>query len=147
MPYRKIPAIVLIVCVLIAGAPTRVLADDLWRRDKMLHLLNQVRRNHGLPVLRINAPLSHDAYLHSRAMAQRGYLFHTADLWSSVRAYSPSMWGETIGAARLLRTVRTLWLRSSTHRRILLTAGYRRVGIGVSRGGGLLWVTADFYGG
>lgn len=147
MTYRKILSILLIVVVLIAGTSIRVLADDLGRRNKMLHLLNQTRRNHDLPVFRLNASLSHQAWLHSKAMAQRGSLFHTADLYGAVRAYHPSMWGENIGAAAWLKHVRTLWMRSTPHRQNLLKRGYRRVGIGVARGGGLLWVTTIFYGG
>jgi len=147
MSHRKIPFILLIVVVLIAGAPTRVRADDLGRRDKMLHLLNQTRRNHGLPVFRLNASLSHSAWLHSKAMAGRGYLFHTSDLYGTVRAYHPSMWGENIGEAGWLKLVRTLWMRSAPHRANVLKPGYRRVGIGVVRAGGMLWVTTIFYGG
>jgi uncharacterized protein YkwD len=147
MPYRKIAFLLLVVVVLIAGTSTRVLADDLVRRDKMLHLLNQTRRNHDLPTFRLNASLSHDAWRHSKAMAERGYLFHTADLYGVVRSYQPTMWGENVGEAGWLKLVRTLWMRSAPHRQNILKPGFRRIGIGVVKARGMLWVTTIFYGG
>jgi uncharacterized protein YkwD len=147
MPYRKIAFLLLVVVVLIAGTSTRVLADDLVRRDKMLHLLNQTRRNHNLPTFRLNASLSHYAWRHSKAMAERGYLFHTADLYGVVRSYQPTMWGENVGEAGWLKLVRTLWMRSAPHRQNILKPGFRRIGIGVVKARGMLWVTTIFYGG
>lgn len=147
MTYRKTLSLVLVVVVLVAGASTEVRADDLVRRHKMLHLLNQTRRNHDLPVFRLNRSLSHYAWQHSKAMAQRGYLFHTADLYGTVRSFHPSMWGENVGEAAWLKLIRTLWMRSAPHRENLLKRGFRRIGIGVVKARGVLWVTAIFYGG
>jgi uncharacterized protein YkwD len=147
MTYRKILSLVLVVVVLVAGASTEVRADDLARRHKMLDLLNQTRRNHDLPIFRLNRSLSHYAWRHSKAMAERGYLFHTADLYGTVRSYHPSCWGENVGAGGTLRLLRTLWMRSATHRQNILKPGFRRIGIGVVKARGLLWVTTIFYGG
>ena len=80
-------------------------------------------------------------------MADRNELFHTANLWAAVRAYSPSTWGENVGVARWLRRVRTLWMQSGGHRDNILNPRFRRIGIGVVRSGGMVWVTTIFYGG
>ena len=136
----------LVVVVLIAGALPQASATT-TRRARMLSLLNQTRRNHGLPTFRLNLALSSTAYSHSRAMADRNELYHTANLWNAVRAYSPSPWGENVGYARWLTRVRTMWMQSGGHRANILNPAFRRIGIGVVRARGVLWVTAIFYGG
>jgi uncharacterized protein YkwD len=146
MTHRKLPLLVLVVAVLVAGMSSPARADDIPRRDRMLHLLNQTRRNHGLPVFRLNVELSHFAWRHSRRMAERNDCFHTANLYDAVRSYSPSTWGENVAAAGTLRRVRKLWMGSAGHRANILNPRFRRIGIGVKRARGLVWVTAIFYG-
>lgn len=147
MTHRRLPIVVVVVAVSVAVTASPVIADDLPRRDKMLHLLNQTRRNHDLPILRLNGELSHDAWRHSKRMAERNKLFHTADLYDAVRAYHPSTWGESVGVAGTLRRVRTLWMQSSDHRANILKPRFRRIGVGVVKARGMVWVTAIFYGG
>jgi uncharacterized protein YkwD len=137
----------LVVAVLVAGMSSPVHADDVTRRDKTLHLLNQTRRNYGLRVFRLNADLSHFAWQHSRRMADRNECFHTVDLYGAVRSYSPSTWGENVGEAGTLRRIRTLWMGSAGHRANILNPRFRRVGIGVVKARGVMWVTVIFYGG
>lgn len=147
MTYRRLSLLVLVVAVLVAGTPSTALADDLGRRGRMLRILNTTRRNFNLPVFRLNRELSHTAWLHSKRMVSANRLFHTQDLYSKLRAYHPSTWGENLGAAGSLKFVRTLWLRSSSHRHNLLKPRFRRIGIGVVWARGRVWVTATFYGG
>jgi uncharacterized protein YkwD len=147
MTRRRIPLLVLVVAVLVAGMSSPVHADDVSRRDRMLHLLNQTRRNHGLPVFRLNVDLSHFAWRHSKRMAEKRDCFHTQDLYDAVRSYQPSTWGENVGAAGSSRRIRTLWMGSSGHRVNILNARFRRIGIGVVKAHGMVWVTAIFYGG
>jgi uncharacterized protein YkwD len=146
MTYRRLPLLVLVVAVLVAGMPSPADADDVTRRQKVLHLLNQTRRNHGLPVFRLNVDLSHSAWRHSKRMAERYRCFHTTNLYDVVRTYQPSTWGENVGAAGTLLRIRTLWMRSGGHRANILKPGFRRIGIGVVKARGLLWVTTIFYG-
>jgi uncharacterized protein YkwD len=138
---------VVVVAVLVAGMSSTAHADNLPARDKMLRLLNQTRRNHGLPTFRLNVQLSHNAWLHSKRMAERNQIFHTYNLYDAVRAYSPSTWGENVGKAAFLTRVRTLWMQSSGHRANILKARFRRIGIGVVKARGWVWVTTIFYGG
>jgi uncharacterized protein YkwD len=147
MTYRRLPLLVVVVSVLLAGMSSTAHADDLTRRNKMLHLLNQTRRSHGLPTFRLNLTVSHRAWLHSKSMANQNTLFHTGNLYDAVRAYRPSTWGENVGMAGLVTRVRTLWMQSAGHRHNILNGRYRRIGIGVVRARGVVWVTAIFYGG
>lgn len=147
MTYRRLPLLVVVVSVLLAGTSSIAHADDLARRNKMLHLLNHVRETHGRPLFRLNVTVSHRAWLHSKAMASQNRLFHTSNLYDAVRAYRPSTWGENVGMAGFLARVRTLWMQSPSHRANILNARYRRIGIGVVRARGVVWVTAIFYGG
>jgi uncharacterized protein YkwD len=147
MSYRKLPILALVVVVLAAGTGPTASASVASRRHRMLSLLNQTRRNHDLPIFRMNLALSRTAWQHSRAMADRNDLFHTANLWAAVRAFSPSTWGENVGVARLLSRIRGLWMGSGGHRDNILNPRFRRIGIGVVRARGRLWVTTIFYGG
>lgn len=148
MTRRKLPILVVVVAVLVAGASSSsVHASVVPPRVKMLRLLNQSRQTHGRPVLRLNATVSYRAWLHSRNMVRQNTLFHTRRLYQAVRAYRPSAWGENVGVAGLVTRVRTLWMQSAGHRAILLSPRYRRVGVGIVKARGGVWVTAIFYGG
>jgi uncharacterized protein YkwD len=147
MFHRKLPIVVLVVAVLVSGtASTGVRAAELTPRQRMLQLLNQARRNHGLAVFRSNLELSKSAWNHSKRMAERNQLFHTANLYEAVRTWGPSTWGENVGFARWLKRIRTMWMNSSGHRYNILNPRFRRVGIGVVKARGRVWVTAIFYG-
>ena len=147
MSYRKLPLLVLVAVVLVTGTAFRTDATVVSNRDRMLFLLNQTRRSHGLPIFRLNIVLSRTAQSHSRAMADRNTLFHTTNLWYAVRAFSPSTWGENVGYAPWLKRLRTLWMQSGGHRANILNPRFRRIGIGVARARGVFWVTTIFYGG
>lgn len=147
MVRRKIPIVVMLVVALLAVTPSPAHASTTTRRAKMLHLLNAVRVNHGLATFRLNADLSRLARRHSLKMAEQRRLFHTVDLYSCVRAYRPSTWGENVGYAGTLVRLRTLWMNSSGHRHNILNGRFRRIGIGVVLSRGSLWVTTIFYGG
>jgi uncharacterized protein YkwD len=147
MTYRRLPLLVVVVAVLLAGMSSTAHADDLARRNKMLHLLNHIRQTHGRPTFRLNVTVSHRAWLHSKAMASQNNIFHTGNLYDAVRVYRPSTWGENVGMAGLLTRVRTLWMHSAGHRANILNTRYRRIGIGVVKARGAVWVTTIFYGG
>ena len=147
MSYRKLPILALVVLVLVAGTAPSASGTVASQRDRMLSLLNQTRRSHGLPIFRLNLSLSRTAQSHSRAMADRNTLFHTTNLWAAVRAFGPSTWGENVGYAQWLRRLRTLWMQSGGHRENILNPRFRRIGIGVVKARGVFWVTTIFYGG
>lgn len=128
--------------------------------------LNRVRAARGLQPLRSANGLTSAAVTHSRSMVLRGFFAHTSPdgtpFHDRVRRYYPSRgwasWsvGETLLAstgATDAQTIVAMWLRSSPHREIVLTAGWRDVGVGVVyrssapgayAGAETLVVTADF---
>jgi uncharacterized protein YkwD len=69
-------------------------------------------------------------------MASAGELFHSGSL-------SPGQ-AETVGKGTTLRAIVRGFLRSPTHRKILLGRSYHRVGVGVATGRGFKWATLIF---
>jgi uncharacterized protein YkwD len=127
-----------------ASAGTRTPATEMkWT---MFHLVNTARRNHGLKALNLNATLSRTAWRHSTRMAERGTVFHTANLYDTVRRYDPRRWGENVGMAGTVRRLFRLFMGSADHRANILGRAYRYVGVGMVRSGGRVWGTLIFYG-
>ena len=102
MFHRKLPIVVLMVAVLVAGtASTEVHAAELdpAAADAPAPEPSAAEpRPGGLPL----EPRSLEvAWNHSKRMAERNQLFHTANLYEAVRTWSPSTWGENVGFASL----------------------------------------------
>lgn len=116
-------------------------------RSTMFQLVNGSRRHHDLRALDLNATLSKKAWRHSKRMAERNSVYHTTDLWSLVRRYRPSAWGENVGMAGTLKRMEILFMRSAPHRANILSSRFRHIGVGVVRARDRIWVTLDFYGG
>jgi uncharacterized protein YkwD len=116
-------------------------------RRKLFSLTNSARRNNGMRPFTINWRLSRRATEHSRRMANRSTVFHSANLYRMVRPWHPSIWGENVGMAGTVRRVHKLFMRSAVHRGNILRGSFSHVGIGVVQGAaGRVWVTAVFYG-
>lgn len=171
---RLLVALVAVAVAVAAGAtssPARTSDDrNLSARNalelQVLGEINAVRRRHGLGALRTSSGLRAAADAHSTAMATRGFFAHaSADgmhFSNRVRRYYPrgrfASWsvGETLlwsspeaNAAQALR----MWLNSPAHRKILLTARWREIGLsavhvdagpGIFKGAPVTVVTADF---
>ena len=152
-----------------AGARThegRTLAarDDV--ESGLLVQINALRRQHRLAPLRLNFSLRAAADAHSAAMANRGFFSHDSPdgtiFWKRVARFYPqgsrSYWsvGENllwsspdVAPADALK----MWLASPPHRKNLLTARWREIGLSaihVSSGPGVFnnapvtVLTADF---
>jgi len=125
-----------------ASAGTRARTTEMkWT---MFHLVNAARRSHGLNPLQMNARLSKTTYDHSIKMANRKTVFHTPDLYDTVRRYRPNRWGENVGMASTVRGLHRAFMRSYAHRANIFGT-YRKVGIGLVRSGGSTWATLIFY--
>ena len=146
----------------VEGTRTLVARDQL--EAGLLDEINALRRGHGLAPLRASARLRTAADAHSAAMAQRGFFAHESSdgtpFWRRVeRYYSKTrywsvgenlLWSSPdVDPARALR----MWMNSPGHRKILLTARWREVGLsavhvdagpGVFNGMPVTVVTADF---
>jgi uncharacterized protein YkwD len=135
--------------VLVAALPLTAGATSNPRemRQKLLSLTNSARRNNGLRPLDLNWRLSKCAIRHSRRMAERHTVYHTANLYRLVRRWHPSVWGENVGMAGTVRRIHRLFMRSASHRGNILRSGFAHAGIGVVRKGGRTWATVMFYGG
>ena len=136
----------------VGEAATRV-SYQAGSEQQVLVLLNQIRRQHGLGMLAFSAPLRSAARGHSADMLQNGYFDHNSptEAWDArVSRYLPSSTvGETIargrGATGSPAGIVSQWMHSALHRRVILNAGLRFVGIGVASGTpGAVMATADF---
>lgn len=127
--------------------------------------INSLRASKGLSRLRSNPALASTSLAHSISMAKHGYFAHEdfggAAFWQRIKArYRPTggSWevGENIVWASPelnARQALDLWLQSPPHRRTLLTAAWRDLGIGAVRAVGapgvyqgldVTIITADF---
>ena len=168
---RTVLAVVALAVAAVAASPTsareqapRSLTAQNALESGVLGQINALRRQHGLAPLSVNVRLRAAADAHSAAMASRGFFAHeSADgtsFWQRVQRYYPrkSYWsvGENllwsspdVDAAGALR----MWLNSPPHRKNLLTARWREIGLsavhvdsapGVYGGSAVTILTADF---
>ena len=136
----------------VAQAATRV-SYQAGSEQQVLVLLNQIRRQHGLPALAFSTPLRAAARGHSADMLQKGYFDHNspAEAWDTrILGYvTSSTVGETIargrGSSGSPAGIVNEWMHSVLHRHVILNGGLRFVGIGVAVGTpGAVMATADF---
>ena len=170
---RALAAVVALVLSLVAVSataaatqPSRTLAAADRLETQVLAELNSIRKRHGLVPLRLSRPLSSAADVHNRAMGTYGFFAHDSRdgsaFWKRVqRFYGPrgySNWsvGENLlwasgglSAGDALR----LWMNSPGHRKNILTARWREIGIsalnvsaapGVYGGRDVVIITTDF---
>ena len=118
--------------------------------------INGVRAAHGLRPLRFDRALRRAARAHSIDMVRRGYFAH-GPFALRLRHFGVRdgeigenlAWGTGWRAAA--PSIVSEWLASPPHRKVLLHASFRRVGVGTAVGpfaglGGARVVTADFAG-
>jgi uncharacterized protein YkwD len=123
-----------------SGYTTRAAALE----GQILATLNRVRTAHGLAALRRSPALTAAAREHSSEMARRGYFGHDSPSWNTFAARlshfypqgSRTSWavGENLlwSTSPLDATAALdMWLTSSKHRRIIFTARWRELGVGV----------------
>jgi uncharacterized protein YkwD len=117
-------------------------------RAAIVCLVNQQRARHGLRKLRLDARLSRAAKRHSRNMRDRRFFDHVSPGGSTpisrirhtgylARASRYAI-SENIawGAGRFATptAIVRMWMRSSGHRRNILTRRYRDLGVGIAFG-------------
>ena len=116
----------------------------------LLHLLNQARRQHGLPPLVTNGVLRTAARSHSREMALGGFIGHGSPSFGSfldrlgavVRA--GVLVGENVTCAITITQAETAFEASPGHLQNILEPRFRSAGIGIATGAPGLLVTEDF---
>ncbi len=149
----------------VAGGSRQVTTIPQLQAD-LLAAINDFRASRGLGRLRLNNALALTSVSHSISMAKHGFFSHEgydgSAFWQRIKArYKPasnSAWevGENLlwGTSELdAQQALDLWLQSPPHRRTLLTAAWRDVGVGavsaksapgVYQGLDVTIVTADF---
>ena len=144
----KIALVAVLVTGLTSLAPS-VSASTLTPRTRMLQATNNSRLNNGIHRVDIHWTMSRIARRHSIAMANRGYIFHTADPSSVyLQGVNWSTWGENVGVTgSTVASIQNAFMQSTGHRANILNQRFRRVALGTYRDdAGLLWVTVFFYG-
>jgi len=137
------PATAQAACASAAAVPQR--GELAAARAATLCLINRERRAHGLAPLRADRRLARAATRHSRRMVRLSFFDHVgpggSTMHKRVEAAGYTRWrtlGENIawGAGPLASPARIVaaWMRSPGHRRTILDARLREVGVGVARG-------------
>jgi uncharacterized protein YkwD len=156
---NRLALILAAVLVAALGLPLAATAQPGTSRSEreLIRRLNSVRAEHGLASLSTSRALGRAADRHSRDMLRRDFFDHSSSDGTPfdrrVRRYaSARKLGETLAAIGRRRggahTVVQMWMHSPPHRAIVLSAEFRRIGIG--RRWGTLGsakqavVTADF---
>jgi uncharacterized protein YkwD len=168
-------AIVLALALLSVGAGTASAASDVTGKlgaadrleSQVLVELNKIRRANGLVPLKISRPLTSAADTQSRAMGTFGFFQHESRdgsaFWKRIkRFYGPGSNGSWSVGENLLWSSSTyldaaealkLWMASPAHRRNILTARWREIGLsavsvsaapGIFGGRNVVIVTTDF---
>jgi uncharacterized protein YkwD len=131
---RRTPA--LLACAITAGAmllPTSAVAADAER--EAVDALNDVRRASGLPALRVSKNLNRSAGEYARKMLRLDYFGHgpSIDVAGGFQSAGETLAWHSGWNAQPRRTV-SRWMASPGHRAILLSPGFRWVGMGLARG-------------
>lgn len=149
-----------------ASTTARSLTQSATLESAILVELNAVRRAHGLRPLRASKPLAAAAVAHSRAMALHGFFrHHSRDgsvFWKRVqRYYGPRGYASWSVGENLLwstpgigaREAVAMWMKSPGHRKNILTARWREIGLsalavqgapGFFGGRDVVLITTDF---
>jgi uncharacterized protein YkwD len=101
----------------------------------MVSKINKVRARHGLPPLRSSPSLKRSSRRFARTMIRRDFFGHRSRVSASHRF---RRLGEAIamhsGGRPGVRGTLRGWLRSPSHRKLVLTRSRRYVGAGMARG-------------
>jgi uncharacterized protein YkwD len=128
MPRPPRVALATLACAGILGGAAPVEAAS-RSEQRLVAKVNHVRDNHGLRKVRIGATLNRRAHRWAAHLRRSGSFYHAR--LASGTAETLALRTCSSGTAR--RLVR-MWLRSSSHRSILLDRSARRIGPGVSAG-------------
>ena len=152
--YRSLTiATVLALCAVLipasAGAHKRAPGSCyayLAEEQAFAQLTNQARSSRSVGKLQLDPQLSWVARTHTRAMDDKGELFHATAPEITHRITHWTTIGENIGVgpADDVAGLQKAFMHSPLHRANLLDPTYKYVGVGVVVDGDTLWVTLDF---
>jgi uncharacterized protein YkwD len=146
----RVAALVVLVAagMLVSSLGAVAHAGDVTRKERLFRLTNEARVHHDRARVALADRLSHYAKRHSKAMAARGYLFHsdTSTLQRVLAPYHWSIGGENVGVGDSVTGLQDAFMASKPHRRNILRTAFDHTAIGIVRERGALWVTVIFYG-
>ena len=137
--------IALCAALLLSTAFASTTAGATSSKERQLYsMINDARNSNDRSRLSLSSRLSRRAHNHSERMAKSGSIFHSCLDCGKRRSYSTM--AENVGVGGSLGAVHHALMRSSGHRANILGSGFERVGVGVVRKGGRVWVTELFAG-
>jgi len=89
--------------------------------------------------LRIGWRIDRYAERHARRMCRQHRLYHGTYGWPY-----HSSWGQIVGYGPSTRATFRRFMHSAEHRAIILNPAFRRMGVGVAKANGIVWVVVDF---
>jgi uncharacterized protein YkwD len=131
---RRTPA--LLACAVTAGATLLLSSPAAAGPEReAIDALNDVRRANGLAPLRVSKGLSRSSGRYALRMLRHDFFGHgsSIDVPGRFRSAGETLAYHTGWKARPRRTVRR-WMASPGHRAVLLSPGFRWVGMGLARG-------------
>jgi uncharacterized protein YkwD len=142
---RALLAACIVACVLQPSAASASTRHDATEAG-IVRAMNAVRAHYGLPALRVSSALARAADAHSASMVRSNSLSHGA-MGSRLRRYTRARrlgenlaWMSRCSADQVVR----MWFNSAAHRHVMMTRGFRRVGVARRSSGSACFVTADF---
>jgi uncharacterized protein YkwD len=123
-------------------------ASDAERQ--LFNAVNQERKAHGLPPLKLDEALSNAARAHAQRMAEQGALSHQLSgepsLPSRARAAGAhfSWLSENVDEGQNAAAIHQSFMKSPQHRANILDGDMDSAGIGVVEGNGQLFAVEDF---
>ena len=151
MPRRRLGRLgtlllsVAVALTLFAGSPAQASGIGTRPERSMKRFINTARIRHDTDRLFFRRRLVRVARSHSRAMANQGSLFHSSNLGTKM----PRGWkivGENVGVGYSIESLHEAFMASAPHRKNNLRPAYERIGVGVVRRDGRIWITVVFYG-
>jgi uncharacterized protein YkwD len=136
---------VLISLLLFFGVSTVPASAVNGREMKLYHKINNARSNRGIAKLKLGARISKKAHKHSVNMAQKGELFHSC-LPCKFQGWNWHYLAENVAKAETVKQAHKMLMNSPAHRDNILGTQFKKVGVGVVKARGKLWVTEIFYG-
>lgn len=138
--------------VALATAGTLVLAAPAGASEprpvekKMRRLINAERIERGLTRLRMRPAIVKISRQHSKKLAAEDALYHNDSLFTTKRKPRWRWVGENVGKGRSVESLHKAFMNSQGHKDNVLFREFNRVGVGVARSNGTMWLTISFVG-
>lgn len=105
--------------------------------EELLELVNEARRENGLPVLEVHSQLMEVARLKAKDMVDNGYFSHTSSVygspWDMMRKHNISFKSaaENIAGNKTVEGAFKAWLADSNHKNNILNEKFSYTGMGI----------------